>query len=137
MAMTTSLASAEADRRGIFNALQLIETFRELHPEMPMQLASVFLIIAMRPGISQRDLLGLMDISQASISRNVIALTSRNRRGQPGLGLVVQRRDPYDSRLTTIDLTSAGQQLIDRILASGRSGREPQRKPNDPIDRRC
>jgi DNA-binding MarR family transcriptional regulator len=107
--------------------------FRELHPEMPMQLASVFLIIAMKPGISQRDLLRLVDISQGAISRNVMALTARNRHGNTGLDLVVQRRDPFDARLTTIHLTASGQQLVDRILTSGHSGREPQGKPNDPI----
>ena len=120
MAMTTTLASAEADRRGMFNTLKIIETFRELRPEMPMQLASVFLIIAMKPGISQRDLLRLMDISQGAVSRNVTALTSRNRHGQPGLDLVIQRRDPFDARLTTIHLTTSGEELIKRLLSTAR-----------------
>ncbi|MBW9068295.1 hypothetical protein [Agrobacterium pusense] len=39
-----------ADKADAFSVFQLIETFREIHPEMPMQMAAVFLLIAMKPG---------------------------------------------------------------------------------------
>lgn len=106
------------DKHGMFSAFQLIETFRELHPEMPMQMASTFLIIAMRPGISQRDLMKFSTISQQSISRNVAALSAINRHGEPGLDLVAQRRDPRDARITVLSLTASGKQLIERVLSA-------------------
>lgn len=117
MAMTTSLASAETARRGIFGALQLFETFRELQHDMPMQTVSVFFVIAMRPGLYQRELLNLLDLSQSSISRNVMALGETNRHGEPGLGLIEQRRDPLDARQFTLHLTPAGKELVNRVLS--------------------
>ncbi|MBD9558448.1 MarR family winged helix-turn-helix transcriptional regulator [Ensifer sp. ENS03] len=117
MAMTTSLANAETARRGIFSALQLIETFRELQHDMPMQTVSVFFVIAMRPGLYQRELLNLLDLSQPSISRNVMALGETNRHGEPGLGLIEQRRDPLDARQFTLHLTPAGKELVNRVLS--------------------
>ncbi|MGR9319157.1 MarR family winged helix-turn-helix transcriptional regulator [Rhizobium leguminosarum] len=119
--MTTTTASATENRRGLFKAFQLIELFRDLHPDVPMQTVSVFLIIAMRPSVYQRELLKLLDISQASVSRNVMALSHVNRRGDPGLGLITQQRDPLDARQIRLRLTPAGKELANRVAALGRA----------------
>jgi len=121
--MATSID--RTDKQSMFSAFQLIEIFRELHPEMPMQMASTFLIIAMRPGISQRDLMKFSTLSQQSISRNVAALSAINRHGEPGLDLVIQRRDPRDARITVLHVTALGKRLIERVLlaVSGRESR--------------
>jgi DNA-binding MarR family transcriptional regulator len=103
-------------KRGMFNMFQLFEALRELHPDMPLQMASIFMLIAMKPGINQQSLLGLLDISQSSMSRNVVGLTARNRRGGPGLNLIVQRTDPLDARSTNLYLTVTGEQFIERLL---------------------
>lgn len=120
--MTTAIANA--DRRTIYSAFRLIEMFRDLHPDIPTQWVSVFLVIAMKPGIYQRDLLKLLDVSQSSISRNVLALSERNRHGGPGLGLILQRRDPFDARQITLHLTPAGMDVVNRVLSIGREQAE-------------
>lgn len=102
--------------RSLFGAFQFIEVLREMRPDMPVHLASVFLLVAMRPGIGQRELLNLMDISQPAISRNVAALTERDRHGKPGLNFVVQRRDPLDARNTVLHLTAKGEEYLKRLL---------------------
>lgn len=108
------------DRQGVFNIFQLVETFREIHPEMPIQMATVFLLIAMKPGITQGELLSLMDISQSGISRNVLALCAVNRHGKPGLDLVAQRSAAFDARTSTLHLTVKGQAFLERLLSIGR-----------------
>lgn len=105
-------------RRGLFSVFQLMEEFRELHPDMPLQMASILMLIAMKPGINQQSLLGLLDISQSSMSRNVIGLTDRNRHDRPGLNLIVRRADPLDARITNLYLTVMGEQFIDRLLSA-------------------
>ncbi len=111
-----------ADKADAFSVFHLIETFREIHPEMPMQMAAVFLLIAMKPGISQAELLRVMDISQPGMSRNVVALTAINRHGAPGLDLVEQQPAPHDARITVLQLTSKGRTFLDRLLAVWRRG---------------
>lgn len=95
---------------------RLLESFRELRPEMPMQMASVFLVVAMRPGVQQCDLPDIIGVSQSSISRNVTALTSRTRHGSPGLNLIKRSLDPEGGRSPVIHLTAAGKQLTERLL---------------------
>lgn len=114
----TPAATAHDPRPILFKAFQLIEKFRELFPDIPMQTISVFLIIAMKPGISQRELLKLMGTSQSGVSRNVMALANVNRHGKPGLGLIVQLRDPFDARQISLGLSPTGKMLIDRVIAS-------------------
>ncbi len=95
---------------------RLLESFRELRPEMPMQMASVFLVVAMRPGVQQCDLPDIIGVSQSSVSRNVTALTSRTRHGSPGLNLIKRSLDPEGGRSPIIHLTAAGKQLTERLL---------------------
>ncbi|MBB4480836.1 MarR family winged helix-turn-helix transcriptional regulator [Rhizobium etli] len=112
-------ATIEHDPRPIlFKAFQFIEKLRELFPDIPMQTISVFLIIAMKPGISQGELLKLMGTSQPGVSRNVMALGDVNRHGKPGLGLVIQLRDPFDARKISLCLSPRGKVLADRVIAS-------------------
>ncbi len=104
----------------LFHMFRFVETLREMKPDMPLHLASVFLLIAMKPGIGQRDLIGLVDISQAGVSRNVTALTAIDRHGKPGLNFVVQRRDPTDARNTMLYLTDEGDAFLRKLIASFR-----------------
>ncbi|MBY3516056.1 winged helix-turn-helix transcriptional regulator [Rhizobium laguerreae] len=114
----TTTPIANDPRPVLFKAFQFIEKLRELFPDIPMQTISVFLIIAMKPGISQRELLKLLDISQAAVPRNVMALGDVNRHRKPGLGLIIQQRDPLDARQTSLGLTPVGKTLIDRVIGS-------------------
>lgn len=104
-------------KHALFAGFQFVETLREMRPHMPMQMASVYLLVAMKPGISQRELFDLMGISQASISRNVTALSDRDRHGKPGLNLIIQKRNPVDCRNTAIYLTTEGEALLSRLLS--------------------
>ncbi|OAV50923.1 hypothetical protein A6U98_07800 [Rhizobium sp. WYCCWR10014] len=119
--MTTTSTYPKDNWRGLFKAFQLIELFRERYPDIPMQTVSVFLIIAMRTGVYQRELLKLLGLSQSSVSRNVMALSDVNRRGDPGLGLITQQRDPLDARQVRLRLTPAGIELANRVAAMGQT----------------
>lgn len=117
MTIQTHQRAATSDTRGLVNLFELVEVFRDLRPEMPMQTASIFLAIALRPGITQADLAILTGLSQSSVSRNITSMTTRDRHGKPGLGLVVQRHDPMDGRAYEQHLTKEGRALADRLLS--------------------
>ncbi|MBX5230302.1 winged helix-turn-helix transcriptional regulator [Rhizobium sp. NLR9b] len=110
---------ADDPRPILIKLFRFVEKLRELFPDVPMQTISIFLIIAMKPGISQRELLKLMGTSQAGVSRNVMALGDVNRHGKPGLGLIAQVRDPFDSRQAGLRLTPAGVALANRVATLG------------------
>jgi len=118
--MTIASTNASERKPTLFRTVQFIEQLREIFPDIPMQTISVFLIIAMKPGLYQRDLLKLVDLSQAGVSRNVMALGEVNRHGKPGLGLISQQRDPFDNRQVRLCLTAAGTALVERVIATVR-----------------
>jgi len=117
MTTHTQRRTVTGDTRGLLKLLELIEVFRDMRPEMPMQMAAIFLGIALRPGITQAELAILVGIGQSSVSRNIAALSAVTRQGKRGLNLVVQRHDPLDGRAHEHHLTKDGRALADRLLA--------------------
>ena len=103
---------------GLRDLFRSIEVFRELNAEMPMQTASMFLMVAMKPGVHQRDLPDLLGLSQSSISRNLQVLGNANRQGKPGLGLVEQRIGSLGGKTPELHLTQAGKAMARRLLSS-------------------
>jgi DNA-binding MarR family transcriptional regulator len=93
-----------------------IEILRELRADMPIHMVSVFLAVAMKPGVLQCDLPDIINLSQSSISRNIYALGKHDRHGKPGLGLVVQRCGLAGARSPEIHLTKAGRELAKRLM---------------------
>lgn len=113
---TTEARQAIASRTlGLLKVFEIINVLRDARPEMPMQMASVFVAIATQPGLYQRDLPGMVGISQSSVSRNVTALSDRTRHGAKGLGLVTRRHDPDDFRGYELHLTKRGRDLAERL----------------------
>lgn len=103
---------------GLRKLFRSIEAFRGLNSEMPMQTASIFLMIAMKPGVHQRDLPDLLGLSQASISRNLRVLGKVNRQGKPGLDLVEQRIGSLGGKTPELHLTPAGKVMARRLMSS-------------------
>lgn len=116
MEMITEHGRVPKRIRGLRELFERLEVFRELRSEMPMQTASVFLAIAMKPGLLQRDLPDMLGLSQSSVSRNVHALSTSDRHGKPGLGLVTQRVGPMGAKSPVLYLTKAGKQLAERLM---------------------
>lgn len=114
--------------------LVCLETLRELDPEMPLQRASVFLLIAEADphgGIGFREIEKALCMSRSASSRAYHALADKNRaRGRkvlPGPMLVTPIPDPEDVRKSKLILTERGRKLVDKlsmILGDKGRGRE-------------
>lgn len=113
-ARQSTTTAGQRTLRGLFLHLSV---FRELRAEMPMQMAAVFLMVAMKPGIHQRDLPDLLNLSQSSVSRNINALGRTDRHGGKGLGLIEQRAGNLGWRTPELYLTDAGKGLVKRLMA--------------------
>lgn len=118
MEMLTERQGAQKRTYALRELYDRLEVFRELRSEMPMQMASVFLAIAMKPGLLQCDLPDMLGLSQSSVSRNVHALSNCDRHGKLGLGLVAQRVGPMGAKSPTLHLTKAGKVLAERLIVT-------------------
>lgn len=115
------------DKKAMMKGFLFLEEFRKFDPEMQMQTAATLLIVAMRPGITTKELTGKLGISQASCSRNVAALSKLTRHGEPGPDLIVAEEDPHERRRKVMRLTPKGQRVAEslaRLLNGEEAGTE-------------
>jgi len=79
----------------------------------------IYMLVATSPGISSKDLISRVGVSQSSISRHIALLGEFSWSGGPGLELVESIEDPNDRRSKVNFLTIKGRQVaiqLARIL---------------------
>lgn len=106
----------QSENKSLATLGKAIQRLRAIDPEMPMQTALLFLLVAQRPGLTMKEIEEVMLVSQASVSRNVAALSQWSRHDKPGHGLVLAREDPLERRRKIVFLTQRGE-LLARELA--------------------
>ncbi len=94
----------------------LFSLFRELHPRIELQMIQLFLLVAHRPGKTQKEYGELVGLSQSSVSRNFSALSNLT---EDGFGLLSLKDNPLDRRLMLVTLTAKGHELLRKIKAIG------------------
>lgn len=97
-------------------AKRILEEFRTLDPEMPIQTCLLFILAAQNEGSSQASFERALGISRSAISRGAARLSQYGWNSKPGLGLVDMREDPTDRRYKVLSLTPEGRQLSARIV---------------------
>jgi len=96
----------------IATVIRVLEEFRRLDADMPIQYALSFLTIAQNEGLSMGDLAQRLDIAQSSASRNIAALSKWHSFGKEGHELVEAHEDPRERRRKLVSLTARGKNLI-------------------------
>jgi DNA-binding MarR family transcriptional regulator len=98
-------------------ALRLFSGIRQIDPEMPLQQAHCFLLIAEADeGLSLSDLAKKAGIGLATASRYVGALGKINRHREAGLQIIESFEDPMERRKKIIRLTSKGKLALKQAL---------------------
>ena len=105
-----------------------------LDNEMQIQLATILLVVAKRPGVYQSAMADLVGVSQSSVSRNVHSLSRYRSDGSPGFGLVEQRPDARDVRSQRLFLTVEGVAFVSRLLEQSPSASVSVALPAPVID---
>jgi len=107
-------------------ALQILEIFRTIDPDMPMGEAVSFLMIAngetKESGISITELSKLGDFALSSASRYVQALGEMDRHRRPGHELVSDQVDPMERRRKVLRTTSKGRRIVNQIRSTLNGG---------------
>ena len=101
-------------------ALKLVQGIRQIDPEMPLQQAHCFLIIAeAEDGLSLSDIAKKANIGLATASRYVAALGKLNRHREEGLQIIEAFEDPMERRKKIIRLTHKGKLALNKALGNG------------------
>ena len=96
--------SLEHDRS--LNKLGIMLTIlRGISPTMSIQVAHTLLLVAQTPGASLTELSKGSGFPLSTVSRNLLDLGARNRKREPGLGLVVTTVDDFELRKKKVHLT--------------------------------
>ena len=94
---------------------RVVDLMRLFDQQLPAQVISVFFYVASHDGCSTSGMPEELGLAQSSISRCTDWLSDYHRLGKPGMGLIVKKKDPYDSRLRRVYLTDKGRNVINQI----------------------
>src|SRR5262249_7788823 len=82
----------------------------------PSSLAmEAFLLVAREPGLSVTEYAKRLKAPKSTVSRDLLDLGDRNRKGEPGVGLVTSRPNRFDPRQLEYRLTPRGRALVKQI----------------------
>ena len=117
-----SIHTAE-QKATLSKTIQLLEIFRSLDPTTEITLGEVASLIHIaiaeqRDGssVTITELADKAGVSLASSSRYVKALSTQDRQGREGLGLVSSVRDPSDDRRKIVTMTSDGNKVLAKVI---------------------
>lgn len=101
--------------RRMWHIFEVLGEFRDVDAFLPSQTAQCFVYIAMHDPCPMKDLAEALGVAQTTVSRNVLALTERDRYRKPGLDLVESYADPMNLRRKLIKLKPKGRRLANRL----------------------
>lgn len=90
--------------------------FLALNPRMPARAIETFWMVADKEGLSVDDYARRVGCSPTTMSRFLLDLGERDRKGDPGAGLVEGKPNVLDRRETLYHLTPKGRELLTSIL---------------------
>jgi DNA-binding MarR family transcriptional regulator len=109
-----SLLSDET--RQAAKALRLaIEPFVELNPTIPASYIISFLTVAEKEGRPVSEYANEVGVYKAVMTRHLLDLGERDRRGEEGMNIVEQKRDRKDLRVNRSFISEKGANLLSRV----------------------
>jgi hypothetical protein len=112
-----TLSIEDQDKAALSALSSAILPFRQLNPSapLPLSLLLTFINVAKAGRITVNDLSKAVGINQSAISRQLADMSSKDRFGAEGLGLIEQQ---VEGIYTMNSLTIKGQALARRIAAA-------------------
>lgn len=108
------------DRKHLDKVTNLFQSFRQVDPTMPLQLAYTFILCSIYEGESVGDISRRAGFALSTTSRHILDLGEYDRKKAPGFGLVETRIDPLELRRKTAYLTPKGRNLLNQIISTMR-----------------
>ncbi len=96
------------------------------HKSPPVTLLNAFLLVCLEEGLSVEEYAARGKIPYVTMSRHLLDLGDRNRKGEKGMGLVTARANPLNRRQREYVLTERGRLLAEKMHTVVRSLVNPQ-----------
>ena len=93
-----------------------VEELRKIEEEMPAQRLVVLLTIAIREGITYKEVQEETGLANSTVSRNISAMSKINRHGKPGTNLVEAYQEESGYRRKLLYLTPKGKRLVHSLI---------------------
>ena len=87
-----------------------------IDPTVPVQLVRTFLIVAAKEGRTISEVAEAANAKLSTVSRHLLDLGDRNRKMEPGYGLVARVADQMELRVTRCALTPKGRLLAEELI---------------------
>lgn len=102
----------------IFKLTGVIETIRQVDPELPVHTVLIYLLVAdaMPEGILMHELAKKAGVSAAVCQRNVSFLTKEKGFGIPGYDLLTSEIVPQDRRQRRVKLSAKGEKFLAKLM---------------------
>jgi DNA-binding transcriptional ArsR family regulator len=118
-----SLLSEET--RQAAKALRLaLEPFVALNPTIPASYIISFLTVAEKEGLPVSEYAREVGVYKAVMTRHLLDLGERDRRGEEGMNIVEQRRDKQDLRVNRSFINEKGAALLSKVRRAWEIGRK-------------
>lgn len=105
----------DQDATAVNALLRAIDPFFQMSGVISARSVQAFLLVASNEGAPVQEYARKAQMSASTMSRNLLDIGDRNRRGQPGYGLVAGRDNLENRRLKEYHLTDKGRSLIRKI----------------------
>ena len=94
---------------------KVMDLMRVFDEQIPAQVFCTFFYVASHEGCTNTDICKDLELKPSSASRCTDWLSEYHRLGKPGMGLIVKTKDPFDSRIKRLHLTSKGKLVVQQI----------------------
>lgn len=103
------------ERHQITRLRSVLGVFQAVSDSIPVPIVVSFLTVAIFEGRSLREYAEMLNAPQSTMSRHLLDLGIRNRKREPGYGLIEQTTDVDDLRKNVYKLTPKGRALVQTV----------------------
>jgi DNA-binding MarR family transcriptional regulator len=115
--LTTTLPARQPSSRSqVASILRLLQRFREIDPDIPVQICTTLMCIAECPGITQAEIVKGANMGTAAVNRHVRILGRYNAKRKEGFEYISAEVDEDDARRKNLYLTAKGYALLSALL---------------------
>jgi DNA-binding MarR family transcriptional regulator len=122
----TELPSDDAQNKLISIWQQTMEPWRDMQRDMPLQYVYSFILVCLYEGRGVQELADLAGVPQETMSRHLDDIGDRNRRFEPGFGLVEKHLSRNNMSKKSVLLTAKGKNLSRKLAETLERIRELQ-----------
>lgn len=106
----------EDDRRIISGLVDVLQEFADKRANIPLHQVIMLLRLSLDEGKSQKFYSDRWELPRSTVSRAMLDLGKKTRKGEEGLGLVDERTAPHSLKEHEVYLSPKGRSLVSRII---------------------